>query len=509
MANDPKILPSSGIATTQQPQQAQPKRKGTGFTNLQRILQASQGSKLGQTIAGGITSQAQQVQSGVKSAQEEFNKKLQDEANTRNEQRRNEIIQTAASGEDIEQVNPNAYGDFKRYLSGEYRGPMQLENQQQLATQAQQAEALGTLASGVGSRSGTGIGDKQQLLRRFAGGADYTSGQRKLDESILARDPNANLAAAARQTRGIAQEAQRAASTAQAKAQEHQNLAGIFAKDTATRIDEAQTPISQKINEKVQQARNIEIERNTFIDDLNKQLKSNAILGLSPKQSADSLINLLKQDEYKKYIPSDIINLLTNDSDNFINRAVAVGKDPSNILLNSILASSKVAENISRQGLAASDEEVAKEGKKLDLLNKLLQKPESDLEFSQNTSKYKAGTVGTSLNPFKKEVYTGEKDKQIQDRDLYHEKANRSRDQFMNWTSGIWSELVHKNPDGTVRLSKQASKSLKSLKGYINEYNKQILNENKSKQKINELNSYLKQIEDEDKAQAIKELENK
>ena len=55
----------------------QPQRKGTGFTNLARVMQASQGSKLGQTIAGGITGQAQQVQSGIKTAQDEFQKEAE------------------------------------------------------------------------------------------------------------------------------------------------------------------------------------------------------------------------------------------------------------------------------------------------------------------------------------------------------------------------------------------------------------------------------------------------
>ncbi len=32
-------------------------QKGTGFTNLNRILQANKGNKLGQTVAGGIQKQ--------------------------------------------------------------------------------------------------------------------------------------------------------------------------------------------------------------------------------------------------------------------------------------------------------------------------------------------------------------------------------------------------------------------------------------------------------------------
>lgn len=51
-------------------------QKGTGFTNLNRVLQANKGNKLGQSISGGIQGQVQGVNTQVKSAQQQF----QDEA---------------------------------------------------------------------------------------------------------------------------------------------------------------------------------------------------------------------------------------------------------------------------------------------------------------------------------------------------------------------------------------------------------------------------------------------
>jgi len=48
------ILPDNKNPQPVQQTPSQPKRKGTGFTNLSRILQASQGSKLGQTYHGEI-----------------------------------------------------------------------------------------------------------------------------------------------------------------------------------------------------------------------------------------------------------------------------------------------------------------------------------------------------------------------------------------------------------------------------------------------------------------------
>jgi len=308
MADNKPMLPSSGVATSQQTQQSpQPKRKGTGFTNLARILQASQGSKLGQAVAGGITGQAQQVQSGVRSAQEQFRKEAQTEADKLDEEKRRSIIKTASESGELGQ---NDQGLFQTFLSGEYKGPMQLANQQQLAAQAQQAENLGRLASGVGGRSGTDQGGRQELLRRFAGGADYTSGQRKLDESILARDKEANLAAAARQTRGVAEEAQRAGLTAQAEAQQYKNLASIFKKDTEEEIRKAKQPISAEIDQRVAQ----EIQTRDFLNKLQTQTKLSEYQKLTSQQKQDKLIKDIQEGVSNNLISKDVADKLIGDS---------------------------------------------------------------------------------------------------------------------------------------------------------------------------------------------------
>ena len=52
-------------------------QKGTGFTNLNRIMQANKGNKLGQTVSGGIQNQVQGVKSQVKSAQDQFQEEAQ------------------------------------------------------------------------------------------------------------------------------------------------------------------------------------------------------------------------------------------------------------------------------------------------------------------------------------------------------------------------------------------------------------------------------------------------
>lgn len=52
-------------------------QKGTGFTNLNKIMQANQGNKLGQAVSGGIQGQTQGVKTQVKSAQDQFEEEAQ------------------------------------------------------------------------------------------------------------------------------------------------------------------------------------------------------------------------------------------------------------------------------------------------------------------------------------------------------------------------------------------------------------------------------------------------
>ena len=428
------LLPDNKNPKPVQQAAPQPKRKGTGFTNLQRILQASQGSKLGQTIAGGITGQAQQVQSGIQSAQEQFKKEAEAKrvGTEKDVERAKNVIEQAASGQEITSALP----DFKRYLSGEYTGPMELANRQQLAAQAQQAETVGRLASGIGSRQGTEPGGRQQLLSRFAGGADYTSGQRKLDESILARDKDANLAAAARQTRGVAEQAQRAGAIAQQEAQQYQNLAKIFARETREKIGEAKNPIYSDIDTQIEKAKQKESSRLDFLKDIKKETDTLYFQNLSEPEKAKFLqqslqkagpgegnLNILTQQEIDNLLGQSGYlgerQKTLGESKDFIKRYLGTYQprieglggvsyqDISQIdknlagaisgdILSQIIGSSEIAKNLTRQGVASEDQ-----ARSLNLLNKLMQKDE---EIRTDRDVFKAGTVALPTETAKKEL---------------------------------------------------------------------------------------------------------
>jgi hypothetical protein len=54
-----------------------PRNQGTGFTNVNRILQANQGNQLGSTVAGGVQNAAQKVQQGQQQSQQQFQQDAQ------------------------------------------------------------------------------------------------------------------------------------------------------------------------------------------------------------------------------------------------------------------------------------------------------------------------------------------------------------------------------------------------------------------------------------------------
>jgi hypothetical protein len=102
--------------------------------------------------------------------------------------------------------------DFSNLQSGTYTGPKELGDYQTLLGKAQNVESLGTNARSVGGR--------QELLKQFVGGRDYTAGQRGLDEAILGQDKTSLLSKAAKSVRGAEKSVAGANKLAGAKAQE-------------------------------------------------------------------------------------------------------------------------------------------------------------------------------------------------------------------------------------------------------------------------------------------------
>jgi len=193
---NPNIINPAAQPNVQANQPFQPRQKGTGFTNIKRVLGANVGA--GQQLAGrigaGITGQANRVRENLAKQKEQFQTGFQ--------QSRNESLANIGSatqltkqpGESDEQYEARMASQTPDYSqigqnlrSAEYTGPTGFQNPNLLLNQAQTAGRLGTF-----SRSGLGQGI---LARQYgAGRGNYTSGQNILDQMFLSQDPNAQRA---------------------------------------------------------------------------------------------------------------------------------------------------------------------------------------------------------------------------------------------------------------------------------------------------------------------------
>lgn len=266
MANNIKLNNPLGVS-------AQPK-KGTGFVNLDKVLNANVGNRLGETVATGLGNQAQQVQQGIGQLKTDFNQKAQvsNLATNSNKQAISDALKSISSGQQVQMgagskdpasaqpqgipgrlqaapvqlmntgaplVSDDQANQFKTFLSGQYSGPKDLDSTKlaQVGSKAQEVQDLGQ-----GLQSGN---DKTRLLQTFAGKGPYTAGQSKLDSLLLGQGPNAQqkLAEARQQTRGLTQQLGREQEAAQQTGQLRQNDAQQLAQETQAALSKTQGDI--------------------------------------------------------------------------------------------------------------------------------------------------------------------------------------------------------------------------------------------------------------------------
>lgn len=218
------------------------RRQGSGFTNLQRVMNANQGNRLGQTVGQGIQKAGEQTRQGLNEAQNQF--KTQSEQGRldtdENKSRVSNVLNDAgnATEQDINQ--------FAKFRAGQYSGPQNLQNIENLKGQAQEAQGLGQAAGSQSGRTG--------LLQRFAAAPGaYGSGQQKLDTLLLGATGSNPLKEARRSVSGINQQVSGAGDTASNVAQQYTNLAKGFGQDVTQRTTgletEAQTAAETKASE--------------------------------------------------------------------------------------------------------------------------------------------------------------------------------------------------------------------------------------------------------------------
>lgn len=154
------------------------RQTGSGrFANLQKYIQANQGTNLGQQTAAKIGQQAQQAQTQIGQQGQQLESQIGGE--------RQRLGQGAESLFQSIRDNPvEAAGqglqEFSRLRTGQANAPQADLNQAQ-----QQAQNVQQLAQQAGSEAG-----RFQLLKQFYGTPTYTTGQQRLDQLLLQASPD-------------------------------------------------------------------------------------------------------------------------------------------------------------------------------------------------------------------------------------------------------------------------------------------------------------------------------
>jgi hypothetical protein len=294
-STNPDVGGASSSGGSSNSQQSSNNRTGSGFVNLQNILQANKTNKLGSTVGSGIQNAANDVKQGLNTAQSDFQQQSNQNqmGNTTDQQNRSSIInritgnpvqvntvgqgpnpqpQAASSAPpsaatppapsassdmvsaggnanfnemtgqptnaqpatQLPSVSDDEAAQFAKYRSGSYAGPQELANLNALQGQASQAQQLGA--------NTTTAGGQQQLLQQFIGqGPQYTSGMRGLDSLILGQTGGNELNAARQSTSGLSNDVNGANSLAQQIAQSNTAQAKQFGLDTTNQLGNKNT----------------------------------------------------------------------------------------------------------------------------------------------------------------------------------------------------------------------------------------------------------------------------
>lgn len=227
------ILPTTNTAAPQQQEDESTKRqnRGTGFTNINKILEANKGAgqRIGQAVGGQLAGQAQSVREGIQQSQQQFQQQKQQAgqqaqgaigagqgllrghgAGVSKDETQEQYAQRLSQSPQPGQQSFSKIGqDLK---AAEYQGPMQLANAAKLQSQGATTAALGRLA-------GTTGGQKQLLSTMVARPGQYTSGQSALDQLLLGQQGQQQIQQGRRATLGLPEQATTAVQTAAEQAQ--------------------------------------------------------------------------------------------------------------------------------------------------------------------------------------------------------------------------------------------------------------------------------------------------
>jgi len=360
------------------------KRDVKGFTSsvdaLQNLLNSQSG--YGASQEANYADQLSKADSDfTKQSGEEKNKYLTSE-------RERLMSENAPSEQEIQ--------DVSKFRTGTYTGPTGLKDDASLQAKAQQVESLGNSSRSEGGR--------QDLLRRFVGGDNYTQGQKQLDSTLLGQDAS-GLRSAARETRGAGNLVSGASEQAANMGKELVGRAKIFGEQTGQQVQDARSPFSDILDKQVAAAQLAETNRAT-----NQSGIQDLLTGTGDQYKGLEGITRtglgLQQAMNQGYLSQADASQLLGDK-GLIARGQAAGLDINQLLGERL--SGTAAKNVGRTGVA-SKSEIAR----LNALDRMSGKQGTDLEFLDSQGKYSAGKTGFDINSLQDYIAKIEADKMPQ-----------------------------------------------------------------------------------------------
>jgi hypothetical protein len=214
------------------------KEKGSGFTNIQKVIDANKGNRLGSAVSSNLTEMGQKTQQAVNNAVDRFSQQMEQGAlGEKQKQERENVLNKVEQGQAIDDQDIQS---FSRFRQGQYTGPRGIENKEQLLEQADRGQAI---AGSVGTQQG-----RQGLLQQFAASPKYTRGALRTDALLLGQEAP-KLQEAATGLRSVSRNVQTAARSAEEQAKQAELKTQEFGRETEKiledRYNQTMNPVEQ------------------------------------------------------------------------------------------------------------------------------------------------------------------------------------------------------------------------------------------------------------------------
>jgi len=239
---------SSGGVSPVAPQTT-PQTKGSGFTNIQKILKASGtesgAGRLAQKAAGGVRQAATGAQAALAGATSEFQegkKRTEGELSTRASQINPILTRATTTASTPNQAQQQQdVESWRSVVGGSYSGPTELGMSAEQQRKAAQSAALSKLAGDTSGRSA--------LLQKYVGSPQYGESKQRLDALLLGRGGAGQIRSALREGSRAEQDIKRQQIVAQEQAKQLQQRASGIAEEAKSAFADKERGVLKQVGE--------------------------------------------------------------------------------------------------------------------------------------------------------------------------------------------------------------------------------------------------------------------